>query len=103
MRMDQVPELCYICVLCPEVVLIIIIINNTFLIVVVSVVLYLTNKGEHAALYKYKLNNNVYLKTSKIIDYVIIMLYSVYTCTHFTILAYPKMLARVSSVVCKCN
>ena len=99
--MDQVPELCYICALCPEVVLIlIIIIINTFLIVVVSVVLYLTNKGEHTALYKYKRNNNVYLKTSKIIDYVVIMLYSVYTCTHFTILAYPKMLALVSSVVC---
>ena len=31
----------------------------------ISVVLYLTNKGEHTMLYK--INKNVYIKTSKII------------------------------------
>ena len=43
---------------------------------------YLTDKGEHTALYKYKVNNNVYLKTSKIIDYIVIMLYSLHTHAH---------------------
>ena len=34
-------------------------------IAVISIVLYLTDKGEHAALYK--INKKVYIKTSKII------------------------------------
>lgn len=35
------------------------------IIAVISVALYLTNKGEHAVLYK--INKNVYIKASKII------------------------------------
>ena len=34
---------------------------------------YLTNKGEHTALYK--INNNGYIKTSKIINYIVIILH----------------------------
>ena len=35
-------------------------------ITVISIMLYLTNKDEHTALYK--INNNVYIKTAKIIN-----------------------------------
>ena len=40
-------------------------------IAVSSVVLYLTNKGEHTVLYK--TNNDIYIKTSKIINYIVIV------------------------------
>ena len=49
-----------------------------------SIALYLTDKDERTALYK--INNNVCSKTSKIINYVVIILYSAHTrahtCTH---------------------
>ena len=38
---------------------------------------YLTDKDEHAVLYK--INNNVYIKTTKIINYTVIILYSSHT------------------------
>ena len=41
---------------------------------VISIVPYLTGKGEHTVLYKN--NNNVYIKTSKIINYIGILLYT---------------------------
>ena len=43
------------------------------IIVVISVAPYLTNKAEHTLLYK--INNNVYIKTSKGINYIVIILY----------------------------
>ena len=43
------------------------------IIVVISVAPYLTNKGEHTVLYK--INNNLYIKTSKGINYIVIILY----------------------------
>ena len=48
-------------------------------IVVISVVLYLFNKDEHTALYE--ISKNVYIKTSKKNNYVVVILYSLYT-TH---------------------
>ena len=42
---------------------------NRLIIAVISIALYLTDKGGHIALYK--INNNVYLKTSEIINYVL--------------------------------
>ena len=47
---------------------------NRLIIAVISIAPYLTDKGGHIALYK--INNNVYIKTSKIINYVVIILYS---------------------------
>ena len=47
---------------------------------VISIVPYLTGKGEHTVLYKN--NNNVYIKTSKIINYIVIILYSSHTHTY---------------------
>ena len=47
-------------------------------IAVISIAPYLTDKGEHTSLYK--INNNVYSKTSKILNYVVIILH--YTHTH---------------------
>ena len=47
---------------------------------VISVAWYLTNKGEHATLYK--INNNVYSETSKIISYKVIILYSSHMPLH---------------------
>ena len=41
------------------------------IIVVISIVLYLTDKGELC-----KINSNVYIKTSKIINHIVIILYS---------------------------
>ena len=51
-------------------------------IVVISVVLYLFNKDEHTALYE--ISKNVYIKTSKKNNYVVVILYSLYT-THMQI------------------
>ena len=45
---------------------------QVMIIVVISIVLYLTGKGEPTVLYK--INNNVYIKTSKIINYIGIIL-----------------------------
>ena len=47
-----------------------------------SIAPYLTDKDERTALYK--IDNNVCSKTSKIINYVVIILYSAHarTCTH---------------------
>ena len=50
------------------------------IIVVISVALHLANKGEHTMLYK--IQNNVYIKTSKIINYIVIILYSSHTHTY---------------------
>ena len=45
---------------------------------VISIASYLTDKGEHTAFYK--INNNVYIKTSKIINYyIVLILYSSHT------------------------
>ena len=41
-------------------------------ITVISIMLYLTIKDEHTALYK--INNNVYIKTAKIINDIVIIL-----------------------------
>ena len=47
--------------------------SDLVIIAVVSIALYLTtDKGEHTALYK--INNNVYIKTSKIINYIVIII-----------------------------
>ena len=48
------------------------------IIMVISVVLYVTDKGEHTA--PYKINNSVYIKTSKMINYIVAILYSL--CSH---------------------
>ena len=48
--------------------------NNNTLTAVISIALY------HTVLYK--INNNVYIKTSNIINYIIIILYSSHTHTH---------------------
>ena len=40
----------------------------------ISIALYITDKGELTALYK--TNNDVYIKTSKIINYSVIILYT---------------------------
>ena len=48
--------------------------GNQIIIVVISLALYLTDKGEHTALYK--INNKVYIKTSKMINCIVIILYS---------------------------
>ena len=50
------------------------------IIAVISVVLYLIDKSEHTMLYK--INKNVYIKTSKIFSYVDIIMYFLHTCTH---------------------
>ena len=47
---------------------------------VISITPYLTDQGEHTALYK--INNNVHIKISKIINCVIIILYSSRAHTH---------------------
>ena len=45
---------------------------------VISIASYLTDKGEHTAFYK--INNNVYIKNSKIINYyIVLILYSSHT------------------------
>ena len=41
------------------------------IILAISVVLYLTDKGE-----LYKISSNVYVKTSKMINHIVIILYS---------------------------
>ena len=46
----------------------------------ISIEPYLTDKGEHTALYK--INNIVYIKTSKRINYTVIILYFPHTHTH---------------------
>ena len=46
----------------------------------ISIALYITDKGELTALYK--TTNDVYIKTSKIINYVVIILYHTHTHTH---------------------
>ena len=47
--------------------------SDLVIIAVISIALYLTtDKGEHTALYK--INNNVYIKTSKIINYIVIII-----------------------------
>ena len=50
------------------------------IIMVISVVPDLTDKSEHTVLYK--INNNVYIKTSKMINYIVIILYSLQIHTH---------------------
>ena len=45
---------------------------------VISIAQYLTDKGEHTALYK--ILNNVYIKSSKKIKHIVIILYSSYQC-----------------------
>ena len=52
------------------------------IIVVISIAPCLTDKGEQTALYK--INNNVYIKTSKILNYIVIILHYTHThaCTH---------------------
>ena len=47
------------------------------IIAVISTAQYLTNKSEHTALDM--INNNVYIKTSKIISYIVIILHSSHT------------------------
>ena len=47
------------------------------MIAVISIVPYLTNKGEHTALYE--ISKIVYLKPSKNNDYVLVILYSLHT------------------------
>ena len=54
--------------------------RTRIIIAVISIALYLTDMGELTALYK--INNNVYIKTSKIINYVVIILYHTHTHTH---------------------
>ena len=54
--------------------------RTRIIIAVISIALYLTDRGELTALYK--INNNVYIKTSKIINYVVIILYHTHTHTH---------------------
>ena len=49
-------------------------------IAVISIAPYLTDKAEHTALYK--TNNDVYVKTSKRINYTVMILYSSHTHTH---------------------
>ena len=51
--------------------------QEIIMIGVISVVLYLINTSEHIALHK--INNNVYIKTSKIINYKVIILYYTHT------------------------
>ena len=48
------------------------------IIMVISIGLYVTDKGEHTV--PYKINNSVYIKTSKIINYIVAVLYSL--CSH---------------------
>ena len=48
-----------------------------WIIVVISIVPYLTDKNEHTTLYKIK--NNVYIKTSRIIGYIVMILYYSHT------------------------
>ena len=50
------------------------------IITIISIAPYLTDKGVHTALYK--INNNVCIKTSKIINYIVIILYSLHTYPH---------------------
>ena len=50
---------------------VIIIRRRMIIILAISVVLYLTDKGE-----LYKINSNVYVKTSKMINHIVIILYS---------------------------
>ena len=47
------------------------------MIAVISIVPYLTNKGEHATLYE--ISKIVYIKPSKNNDHVVVILYSLYT------------------------
>ena len=51
----------------------------TIIISVVSIAVYLTDKGQHIMLYK--INKNVYIRTSKIIT-IVIILYSSHTHMH---------------------
>ena len=60
--------------------------------VVISVALYLTSKGGHTMLYK--IQNNVYIKTSKIINYIVIILYSLHTHTRMHVHACTYTLAH---------
>jgi len=50
------------------IIIIMIIVIKIIIITVISIAPHLTDKGEHSALYK--LNNNVYIKTSKIMNYL---------------------------------
>ena len=47
--------------------------TTIIIIAVIFVAPYLTDKGEHTTLYQ--VNNNVYIKTSKLISYIVIILY----------------------------
>ena len=49
------------------------------IIAVISIVPYLTDKGEHTTLYK--INNNVCIKTSQTMNYTVIIMYSAHTHT----------------------
>ena len=44
----------------------------TIIIMVISIALYLSDKGEHTALYK--IVSNVYIRTSKILNYIAIII-----------------------------
>ena len=59
--------------------------TTIIIIAVIFVAPYLTDKGEHTALYK--VNNNVYIKTSKIISYIVIVSFA-HAC------AYTKQVHR---------
>ena len=49
---------------------------------VISIPPYLTDMGVNTAFYN--INNNVYIKTSKIINYIVIILYSLHTTSVHT-------------------
>ena len=52
--------------------------NSTIIIIaVIAIALHLTYKGEHTALCR--MNNNEYIKISKVINYIVIVLYSSHT------------------------
>ena len=57
-------------------------VNNNAIIAVISVAPYLTDKGEHASLYK--INDNTFIQISNIINYVVMILYTscALACTH---------------------
>ena len=66
-------------------------------IVIISIALYLTDKGEHTALYK--INKGVSIKTSEIMINIVIILYKFlahHTCTH----THTHMHACMQTCVC---
>ena len=50
------------------------------IIAVISIAPCFTDKGEHTTLYK--INRNVYIEMSKIINYIVIILYSLHAHAH---------------------